>query len=328
LTKRAQTFSARPDEFEERHGQDFLMGHEDYRELLALEAAGALAVEESRALAEHLSSCGECRRELAELRDTAAALLYTLSPVAPPARLRSQVLEQVRALGDAPHASGVKAGGATTRADVEDGGSASRTPSTERAPRDDARPGLWQLLTGRPSLAFGAFASLFIIIALGGLSFALWQRNRELRAETARLSTRLEDLRQELATGREQLARAREVNDLLTAPGAAVATLKGMEVAPQAHASVAFDRNSGRVVLLASALPPAPAGKAYQLWFITGDKKVLPGGVFKTDAGGQGRLDDRLPEGVRRGVAFAVTLEDERGVAKAEGSMYLLSAAS
>jgi hypothetical protein len=82
--------------------EDFLMGHEDYRELLALEAAGALAADESRALAEHLSSCGECRRELAGLRDTAAALLYTLPPVAPPARLRSQVLEQVRALGDAP----------------------------------------------------------------------------------------------------------------------------------------------------------------------------------------------------------------------------------
>jgi hypothetical protein len=190
------------------------------------------------------------------------------------------------------------------------------------------RPGLWQLLTGRPSLAFGAFASLFIIVALGGLSVSLWQRNRELRAETARLSARLEDLRQELATGREQLARAREVNDVLTAPGAAVARMKGMEPAPQAHASVAFDRDSGRVVLLASALPPAPAGKAYQLWFITDDKQVLPGGVFKTDAEGRGRLDDRLPEGVSRPSAFAVTLEDERGVPKAEGSMYLLSAAS
>ncbi|HEU4597622.1 MAG TPA: anti-sigma factor [Pyrinomonadaceae bacterium] len=304
------------------------MGHEDYRELLALEAAGALDGDESRALAEHLSSCGECRRELAELRDTAASLLYTLTPVAPPARLRTQVLEQVRALGDAPPASEVKTQAATRRAGVEDEGTASRTPSTARAPRPDARPGLWQLLTGRPSFAFGTLAASLVIVALGVTSFALWQRNRELSAETARLSARLEDLRQELAAGREQLARAQEVNDLLMAPGAAMATLKGMEVAPQAHASVAFDRNSGRVVLLASALPPAPAGKAYQLWFITDDKKVLPGGVFKTDAEGQGRLDDRLPQGVSRPSAFAVTLEDERGVPKAEGSMYLLSAAS
>lgn len=303
------------------------MGHEGYKELLALEAAGALAAEESGALAEHLSSCGQCRRELAELRDTAAELLYTLTPVAPPAHLRSRVLEQVRALGDAPRASEVRAGVAGARAGVEDGASAPRTPPA-RAPRPEARPGLWQLLTGRPSLAFGAFAALFAVIALGGLSVALWQRNRQLLAETARLSSRLEDMRRELAAGNEQLARAREVNEVLTAPGAAMATMKGLEVAPQAHASVAFDRQSGRVVVLASALPPAPAGKAYQLWFITDDKQVLPGGVFKTDAGGRGRLDDRLPEGVRKGVAFAVTLEDERGVAKAEGSMYLLSAAS
>jgi anti-sigma-K factor RskA len=304
------------------------MGHEDYKELLALEAAGALGAEDSRGLAEHLASCEECRRELAGLRDTAASLLYTLTPVAPPARLRSRVLEQVRALGDAPHASGVEARGATTtRAGVEDEGTARRTPAV-RVPRGDARPGLWQLLTGRPSLGFAAFAAVFVVVALGGLSVALWQRNRELRAETARLEARLEDLRREVASGREQLARAREVNDLLTAPGAAMASLKGMEVAPQAHGSVAFDRHSGRVVLLASALPPAPAGKAYQLWFITGDKRVLPGGVFKTDPEGRGRLADQLPEGVRSGVAFAVTLEDERGVLKAEGSMYLVSAAS
>jgi anti-sigma-K factor RskA len=305
------------------------MGHEDYKELLALEAAGALAAEESRALAEHLASCGECPRELEELRDTAASLLYTVAPVAPPAHLRSRVLEQVRALGDAPGVSAVNAQGATTRAGVEDEdeGSAPRT-QTVRVPRPEARPGLWQLLTGRPSLAFGAFASLFVIIALGGLSVALWQRNRELRAETARLASRLDDLQQELAVGREQLARAREVNDLFTAPGTAMVSLKGMEVAPQAHASVAYDRRSGRVVLLASALPTPPAGKAYQLWFITDDKKVLPGGVFKTDAGGQGQLADRLPEGVSRPSAFAVTLEDERGVPKAQGSMYLLSAAS
>lgn len=308
------------------------MGHEDYKDLLALEAAGALGGDESRRLAEHLSACDECRRELAGLRDTAASLLYTLTPVAPPAHLRSRVLEQVRALGDAPRASEVKAQGAAESAGVKgagvkDEGRGARTPPA-RAPRPDARPGLWQLLTGRPSLAFGALAAAVVIVALGATSFALWQRNRELGAETARLSARLEDLRQELAVGREQLSRAREVNEVLTAPGAAMATMKGLEVAPQAHASVAFDRHSGRVVVLASALPPAPAGKAYQLWFITGDKRVLPGGVFKTDAGGRGRLDDRLPEGVRQGVAFAVTLEDERGVAKAEGSMYLLSAAS
>src|SRR5687768_8530891 len=110
------------------------MGHEDYRELLALEAAGALEPEEARSLAEHLSACAECRRELAELRDTAASLLYTLTPVAPPARLRTSVLEQVRALGDAPGAPEVKAR-ETARAGVEVEGGARRTPDAERVAR-------------------------------------------------------------------------------------------------------------------------------------------------------------------------------------------------
>ena len=69
------------------------MRHEDYKGLLALEAAGALDEGERRTLEGHLSSCAECRAELRELSDVAAALAFTVAPVAPPARLRSLVLE-------------------------------------------------------------------------------------------------------------------------------------------------------------------------------------------------------------------------------------------
>ncbi|HWS52980.1 MAG TPA: zf-HC2 domain-containing protein, partial [Pyrinomonadaceae bacterium] len=74
------------------------MRHEDYRELLALEAAGAVDPSEVRALDAHLSTCAECRAELDSLRDAAAALARTVAPVAPPAHLRARVLEQVKAL--------------------------------------------------------------------------------------------------------------------------------------------------------------------------------------------------------------------------------------
>src|SRR5437588_5226272 len=73
------------------------MRHKEFKELLALEAAGALDAGERGPLEEHLSSCAECRAELREMCDAVAALAYTVAPVAPPAHLRARVLEGVRA---------------------------------------------------------------------------------------------------------------------------------------------------------------------------------------------------------------------------------------
>jgi Anti-sigma-K factor rskA len=79
-------------------------------------------------------------------------------------------------------------------------------------------------------------------------------------------------------------------------------------------------------VLLARGLPPAPAGKAYQLWLIA-DNKPLPGATFKSDAEGRARLSDQLPAGVKS-PTFAVTLEREGGETAPKGDMYLLGSSS
>src|SRR5215212_3922245 len=74
------------------------MRHEEYKQLLALEAVGALDDEERGALLGHLPSCAECREELRELTDAAASLLYTVAPVQPSAGLRAGILARVRAV--------------------------------------------------------------------------------------------------------------------------------------------------------------------------------------------------------------------------------------
>lgn len=291
------------------------MRHEEYKELLALEAAGAVDPSERSALDAHLSSCAECRRELTELRDAAAALVYTVAPVEPPAALRAGVLSQIKEL---------KARGAVAEAAPAAGPPVNLKEEARRLVR---QLGLWDIFRARPALGFGAAAGLVLVAALGVLSLSLWGRAYELQAEVARLAERLSASEAELARGRGELARVQEVNDLLLAPGAGRADLSGTKSAPQAHALVAFDRASGRALLVAYDLPPAPAGKAYQLWFIA-DKKPLPGRVFKPDPQGRGRLDDRIPSGLQAPPVFAVTLEDERGVQTPAGAVYLLSAAS
>ena len=283
------------------------MRHEDYKQLLALEAVGALDEEERAALLGHLPSCAECREELRELSDAAASLLYTVAPVRPSPALRANVLARIRAV------------------DPSEARERSR-PSV--APRDLrtllGRLSLWQLFAWRPALGFVAAAAAAAVVLLGLTTFSLWNRNQSLSAEVASLSDRLREAQNEAAGQREQLASARNIEELLASPGVRVAELSGKTPAPQARATLAYDRSTGRAFVTATGLPPCPEGHAYQLWLIAGDKP-LPGGTFKTDAQGRARMSDRLPPD-HASPTFAVTLEREGGVPAPQGDVFLIGA--
>lgn len=307
------------------------MRHEDYKELLALEALGALEAGERAPLEEHLPSCAVCREELRELADAAASLAYTVAPSAPPPALRAHILARVRAAG----ASEALADPNEVLANAPEAAGPSETRGRDErrsgGGRRDARAvlggfSLWQLLTGRPALGFGVAAAVLALVLLGATTLSLRSRNRSLGAEVSRLYAQLRETQAEIAGQREQLASARDVSDLLASPGVRVAELSGKEPAPRAHAMLAYDRSTGRAVIMAAGLPPCPEGHAYQLWLIA-DKKPLPGGTFKSDAEGRARLNDRLPPGVGA-PTFAVTLEREGGVPAPEGSIYLVGSAS
>ena len=105
-----------------------------------------------------------------------------------------------------------------------------------------------------------------------------------------------------------------------------MAELAGTKDAPSAHAMLAVDSKSGHAMLMAKGLPQAPAGKAYQLWFIAGTRPI-PGKVFKPDPSGNAMLDDQLPAAALNAATFAVTLEPQNGVPTPTGSMYLLTPA-
>src|SRR6266446_7244253 len=66
------------------------MEHQEYKELLELFALNA---PEARSLEAHLNECGECRAELAGLRDASALLAHASTPVAPSNELRARVLK-------------------------------------------------------------------------------------------------------------------------------------------------------------------------------------------------------------------------------------------
>lgn len=306
-----------------------MMNHEEYKEAIALDALGALDGEDRGALEGHVAGCAECGRDAASMRDVASMLAYSAEPVAPPEHLRARLLERVREM------SGARQGAArqtevasevqTLRAGADADAARVLRPSPERFTRGKASP--WSR-----AVAYGAMAASVVLAVVLVLSY---RENAALRGELARLgaesnATRDELARQreETARGRDELAREREVAELLAAPEARMMTLAGTKDAPGAHASFAYDRATGRAVLMAAGLPPAPAGKAYQMWFIASGKPPMPGRVFKTDTAGRGRLHDQIPAEGRDAKTFAVTLEPEGGVAAPTGSMYLVNSAS
>jgi anti-sigma factor RsiW len=65
-------------------------------DLTAAYALDALDSDEARRYEAHLARCERCRGELAELSESASALAYAADAPAPPADLRSRILEQAR----------------------------------------------------------------------------------------------------------------------------------------------------------------------------------------------------------------------------------------
>ncbi len=288
------------------------MSHEDYKEMLAAQALNALEAAEMRDLEAHLQSCAECRSQLSEWEGTAAGLAFAsleARPLEPSRHLRGRILEAVRAdtTGRGPQVGSLL--GVGTRGTNRDAENAQR-PQPANVVR--MKPRSWS-----SAQTWGAIAAGLVLVGLVASLFVLWRQNREARQELARLSAQVSDAQQ-------QLGQQREAIEIVSAPGTRMMELAGTKLMPEAHAMLAYDK-SGRAILMAKGLPPAPAGKAYQLWFIAGGKP-MPGRVFTTDASGAGALKDQIPPEARNAAVFAITLEPKSGVQSPTGEMYLTSA--
>jgi anti-sigma-K factor RskA len=77
-----------------------------------------------------------------------------------------------------------------------------------------------------------------------------------------------------------------------------------------------FVNPSSGVVLMATNLPPAPAGKAYEMWVIPKNGKPVPAGMFQSEIDGSATHVRTGPIDIALLSAVAVTLEDAAGAAQ------------
>ncbi len=280
--------------------------------MLVPHALGALETAEARELEQHLQTCAECRDELDAWQETASALAYAAETAEPSQDLRTRILAGARTLPQTETARALDSFETVTNGASEQNSSEQKSnvilmPAPRRA---------WGSMQ-----TFGAIAASLLIAALAVALAMLWQRNNAMETEVARITHQYDESQQELA-------RARDDKRLLTAPDASIASLSGTENASGARARLAYDKSTGRAMLVADGLPPAPSGKAYQLWYINEGQKPMPGGVFTTDAAGHAEMRDQIPPAGRGAGVFAVTLERAGGVPAPEGKPYLQGKAS
>jgi anti-sigma-K factor RskA len=83
-----------------------------------------------------------------------------------------------------------------------------------------------------------------------------------------------------------------------------------------------WSRSRG-LVFTAANLPPAPAGKAYQVWVVTAQMPISAG-LLATDLAGAGTQYYMTPPDIAPPVAVAVTLEPAGGVPSPTGERYLV----
>ena len=280
-----------------------MVRHETYKEMLLLEPLDGFDEGESPVLDQHLGSCAECQAELAEWRD-AAALLALAAPIAKPnPRVRSLILQSI----------------GSQRANEISRSAAERSPLT--GPALKLRP----FSFSRQNLLRLAAAIAFLALIIG--VFVLWRRDFMLRNEVAQLSRKSNLERQQLQQEREALASEQDAVALLTGADTKKSQLSGTELAKNARATLAFDRQTGRAVLVTEGLPPTPENKAYELWFIV-NGQPLPGKVFSVDSSGRAIISHQVPAAARERSVFAITLEPKEGVQIPSGKVYLLSPSS
>ncbi len=93
---------------------------------------------------------------------------------------------------------------------------------------------------------------------------------------------------------------------------------------PEARGRIFWDRQSNDWHVFVYDLKPPPAGKEYELWFITADQKKIPAGILTVDATGKASLKVKVPQNVGPLALAAVTDEPTGGVQQPTGSIQLV----
>ncbi|HXG95047.1 MAG TPA: anti-sigma factor [Blastocatellia bacterium] len=265
--------------------------NEESQEAAALYVLGALSQHEARAFERHLrDGCPACEIEVNQFEQVVGLIGSTAPPVSPPANLRERLINNIaNEAKTSPQIIG-------QQADVL---------------RFPEHPTLTRQIPSRPAPArafipWAIAASIFVAFIV---SVFLWQSDR--RALQAALDKSKEE--------------AAQTSTTVAAAQPRVIKLAGQEGAPQASGEILWDVQTNRWIVNAD-LPPLPAGKVYQLWFVTQDAKISAG-TMKASESGRVVAVVPGPSNNIKPVFAAITLEPEGGSPQPTSKIFVIGEA-
>jgi anti-sigma-K factor RskA len=159
------------------------------------------------------------------------------------------------------------------------------------------------------------WSPVWAAVAAGASIAAVVFNTRAQRASTelAQAAAELRQVQSESASQTRELARLNDAFSILNQPNVKQVVFGGG--APQPPRGRVFLDPKRGVLLVASNLPPAPAGKIYEMWVIPKAKggKPMPAGLFQSAADGTALHVLPGPVDVAGTAAVAVTVEVAAG---------------
>jgi anti-sigma-K factor RskA len=216
-----------------------------WTEYAASYALGALDPAERAEFETHLAGCAACRSEVQSYQEVTGLLAQSAPPRSAPAHLKARVLEEARRVRPITLQTGQRV-----------------TPPGVGPARFAVR------------VSWLAAAAMLILAAGIGVFY------RSERSARILASAGADSARAELAAARNQIARSDSLIATLLAPDVQTTTLAGQGRPPSAR--LYFNPTRRAVVVATFDLPPAPAGRTYQLWGIVNGKSPVSLGTFNT----------------------------------------------
>jgi anti-sigma-K factor RskA len=155
-----------------------------------------------------------------------------------------------------------------------------------------------------------------VAVASMAVAVVVIRTNGELRNEADALKTRVVQLENQVTEQTQNVA------FLLGADR--IVNLAGQNSNAQASGRVYI--NDRQWLVSVRDLPPAPAGKTYQLWFVPKSGNPVSAKVFDTASNGSSEIAVRVPDDMGELKAAAVTTEPAGGVPQPTGQFALVGA--
>jgi anti-sigma-K factor RskA len=283
---------------------------EEVRELTALYALGVLTQHEARSFEIHLrEGCPFCKSELSRCERTAAGIGLTAEEIETPEYVRDLLLARIEREPPVPVAADLSRPSEPTvniSSPVEEPG-----PAPKRH---------------RSMLAWGIWIAFVALVIVN-----LWALNslRSTRESKAKLQDQLsvsqaaeDNLQKKLDSRKEEPGDLEQILEIVANPGVRIARLVGQPPAPSSSGTIFWDAKEYQYLLMGS-FPPAPQGKAYQLWLVKPARKVSAG-LIRTNPNGPTLISATTTEDASDADAVGITLEPDSGSPMPTTRFYVL----